>query len=81
MTKPRDINELREELLDALALVKKDPDTVNQVREIINASGKVINLVRAQLQYAMLKGEEPDIPYLGKTSGKPLKSSARLLVQ
>lgn len=79
--KPRDINELREEILDALELVKKDPDTVNQVREIINASGKVINLVRAQLQYAMLKGEEPDIPYLGKTSGKPLKSSARLLVQ
>lgn len=44
-----------------------------------NAAGKVLGTVKAQLEYSMLKGEEPDIPFLGKTSGKPLKNGTKLL--
>ncbi len=44
-----------------------------------NAAGKVINGLKLKLVYAALRAEEPDIPFLGKTSGRPLKANAKLL--
>jgi len=79
MAKPKDITELRDQLLDAFDWVKGDPRRANPVKEMANAAGKVIGTVKCQLEYALLKGEEPEIPFLGKTSGKPLKSNARLI--
>lgn len=79
MANPKDITELREQLLDAFGWVKSDPRRANQVKEMANTAGKVLGTIKCQLEYAMLKGEEPDIPFLGKTSGKPLKQSARLI--
>lgn len=79
MAKPKDITELRDQLLDAFDCVKTDPRRAMQVKEMSNAAGKVLGTVKAQLEYALLKGEEPDIPFLGKTSGKPLRSGAKLL--
>lgn len=81
MPKPRDINELRDQLLDAFDWVKADPRRANQVKEMVNAAGKILGTVKAQIDYAMIKGEEPEIPFLGKTSGKALKPTARLLTQ
>lgn len=72
MAKPKDINELRDQLLEAFDWVKADPRRANQVKEMTNAAGKVLGTLRFQLEYAMLKGEEPEIPFLGKTSGRPL---------
>jgi len=79
MPKPKDINDLRDQLLDAFDWVKGDPRRANQVKEMVNAAGKILGTVKAQLEYSMLKGEEPDVPFLGPTSGKPLKPNARLL--
>lgn len=79
MAKPKDITELRDQLLDAFDWVKQDPRRAIQVKEMSNAAGKVLGTVKSQLEYALLKGEEPDIPFLGKTSGKPLRSGAKLL--
>lgn len=79
MANPKDITELREQLLDAFGWVQADPRRANQVKEMANTAGKVLGTIKCQLEYAMLKGEEPDIPFLGKTSGKPLKQSARLI--
>lgn len=77
MANPTNITELREQLLDAFGWVKADPRRANQVKEMANTAGKVLGTIKCQFEYAMLKGEEPDIPFLGKTSGKPLKQSAR----
>lgn len=79
MPKPKDINELREQLLDAFDWVKSDPRRSNQVKEMTNAAGKILGTVKAQLEYAVIKGEDPDIPFLGKTSGRPLRAGAKLL--
>jgi hypothetical protein len=79
MAKPKDITELRDQLLDAFDWVKADPRRAMQVKEMSNAAGKVLGTVKAQLEYALLKGEEPEIPFLGKTSGRPLGSGAKLL--
>ena len=75
----RDINELRDQLLVAFDWVKRDPKRANQVKEMTNAAGKILGTVRAQLEYAVLKAQEPEIPFLGKTSGRPLKPGAKLL--
>ena len=66
-------------MLDAFDAVKMDPRRANQVKEQVNAAGKILSSVKAQLEYSLLKGEEPDIPFMGKTSGKPLRSGAKLL--
>ncbi len=79
MTKPKDINELREQLLDAFDWVKADPRRANQVKEMTNAAGKILGTIKAQMEYSMLRSEEPDIPFMGATSGKPLKSSIKQL--
>lgn len=79
MAKPTNITELRDQLLDAFDWVKGDARRANQVKEMANAAGKVLGTVKCQLEYAMLKGEEPEIPFIGKTSGKPLPSNKKLL--
>ena len=79
MAAPKDITELRNQLLDAFDWVKGDPRRANQVKEMTNAAGKIIASVKIQYEYSFLKGEEPDIPFIGKTSGKPLKSNAKML--
>lgn len=76
---PKDIDELTTELLEAFAMVKDDPHRANQVKEVANTAGKIINGIKLKLVYAMARGEEPDIPFLGKTSGRPLKANAKLL--
>lgn len=80
MSKPKDMTELRDQLLDAFEQLKGDPRRVVQVKELTNTAGKVINTVKSQLEYALLRGEEPEIPFMGNTSGRPLKSGARKLI-
>lgn len=78
MATPKDITELRDQLLDAFEWVKQDPRRANQVKEMTNAAGKAIASIKVQLEYALLRGEQPEIPFLGKTSGKPISHKARL---
>jgi hypothetical protein len=78
-TTPKNISELRDQLLESFTWVKDDPRRANQVKEMVNAAGKVLASVKCQLEYSLLKGEEPDIQFMGKTSGKPLRSGAKLL--
>lgn len=79
MAKPKDITELRDQLIEAFDWVKTDPRRANQVKEMVNAAGKILGTVKSQIEYSMLRGEEPEIPFLGKTSGRPLKQSVKML--
>jgi len=79
MPRPTDINDLRNQLIDAFELLKNDPRREHQVKEMSNAAGKIINLTKLQMIYALAHGEESDIPFMGATSGRPLKPAARLL--
>lgn len=62
--KPTNINELRDQLLDAYECVKVDPLRVTQVREMTNAAARVISTLKVQLTYHALRQELPMIPFL-----------------
>lgn len=79
MATPKDITELRVQLLDAFDWVKQDPRRANQVKEMTNAAGKIIGSIKIQLEYSVIRGEEPDIPFMGKGSGKALRPGVKLL--
>ena len=79
MKAPTDIIELRNELLESFALVKTDPRRLAQAGELANTAGKIISSAKIQLAYCLMLNQEPDIPFLGKTSGRQLKSNLRLL--
>ena len=81
MSKPKDITELRDALLDAFESLKADPRRMLQTKELTNTAGKIIGTVKSQLEYALLRGEEPEIPFMGLTSGRKLKSGARVLLK
>lgn len=75
--KPGNITELRDQLLDAFGALKADPKRALQCKELANVAGKVINTVRIQMDYAELRGDIPEIPFVGKTGGVPLPNPAR----
>ena len=81
MSKPTNITELRDQLLEAFDTLKGDPRRAMQTKELTNTAGKVISTLKAQLEYALLRGEEPDIPFMGKTTGRALKSNAARLLE
>lgn len=76
MPKPKDITQLRDELLDAFEMVKQDPRRALQVKEMSNAAGKIIGTLKTQLEYALMRQEEPDIAFMGQSSRRPLKNGA-----
>lgn len=80
MSKPTNITELRDQLLEAFDQLKGDPRRALQAKELTNTAGKVISTLKAQIEYAMLRGEEPNIPFMGQTSGKPLSSRATRMI-
>jgi hypothetical protein len=76
MPRPDNIEELRNQLLDAFEWVKADPRRANQVKEMTNAAGKVLGTVKCQLEYAILRRERPSIEFLG---GEGAGEQAKLL--
>ncbi len=77
MKTPSNIKELREDLLEAYAMLKADPRRHNQVKELSNTAGKVLGSLKLELEYAAIRGERPTIPFIGESlqlEGKnPLK--------
>lgn len=76
---PNDVIELRIQLLEAFSLLRDDPRRFNQTKELANVAGKVIAATKMKMEYAYLRGEEPEDAFLGQTSGRPLKANAKLL--
>ena len=61
------INQVRDELIEAFKMVKKDPRRVSQAKELGNIAGKIISTVKIQLEYAAQRKEKPEIPFLDVT--------------
>ena len=79
MSAPKNITELRNDLLESFEQVKKDPRRLAQAGELANTAGKIIGSIKLEMEYSLMRNEEPEIPFLGPTSGKPLQNKARLL--
>ena len=55
---------LRDELIEAYEMVKKDPRRIPQGKEMGNIAGKIINSAKLQLDYASITKTTPKIPFL-----------------
>ncbi len=66
------LEELRTDLLEAYESLKADPRRINQVSELSNTAGKIIASVKVEMEYAALRGEKPDIKFIGPTTGEKL---------
>lgn len=75
--KPSNITELRNELIETFSWVKSDPTRVKQAKEMNNSVGKVIATLKIQTEYSVLRGEVPEIAFMGKTSGKKLQYTTK----
>lgn len=62
------VTELRNELLKMAADLKSGAIEVKVAAEINNTVGKVINTVKAELEYASLRGDKPSIKFLEGSS-------------
>ena len=72
LNQPKDINDLRNRLLEAFCDVESDDKQIDRVREMTNTAGKILGTLKVQLVYAALRNERPEIEFLGKTSGQPI---------
>lgn len=52
------MKQLRESVIDALAMLKENPEMVQQAHETANLSGKVIRMCALQLEVAKLNSEK-----------------------
>jgi len=64
MPKPTNVTELRDQLLDAYDKLSRDPRAVNQVGELANTAGKILGTLKMEMEYAQLRGEKPEIPFM-----------------
>ncbi len=62
---PSNVSELRNDLLDAYAMLKADPKRHNQVKELSNTAGKILGSLKIEIEYAACRGETPNIPFIG----------------
>ena len=60
------ITALRDELMSVFRDLKSGKIEPNVAAEMNNTAGKVINTVRAELQYAELKQQIPNIDFMEK---------------
>lgn len=58
------ITDLRNELAALFTQLKAGKIEAKQAVEMNNAAGKIINTVKVQLEYAALRKEAPDIPFM-----------------
>jgi hypothetical protein len=56
--------ELRDELIAVFRAVKAKKMATGAAKEMTNAAGKIIGTVKLELEYAALRKERPNIPFL-----------------
>ena len=64
MSKITNMNQLRDDLLQAYELLKGDPRRLNQVAEMANTAGKVIAASKLQMEYELYRKKVKDFPKL-----------------
>jgi len=73
------IKELRDDLLGAYSLLRADPRRAVQVGELANTAGKILNSVKLEIEYALMRKETPTLPFLeyeGRNAEKALPTTS-----
>jgi hypothetical protein len=58
------ITDLRNDLLAVYKGLRTDTLDIQTAKELSNTAGKVISSVKIQMEYASMRGEEPDIEFM-----------------
>lgn len=66
----KSIQTLRNDLCVLFDNIKTKEIDVDQAAEMNNTAGKIIGTLRAELQYAAQRGEEPNIPFMVQKKNK-----------
>jgi len=61
----KNITELRQALTKLFDQIRDGSVDVKVASEMNNTAGKIISSLKVQLDYAELRKEQPEIPYLG----------------
>ena len=64
------ITDLNAHLIDLFHALKDGTIDVKTAGEMNNTAGKIINVQKVQLEYATLRNEAPNVPFLGGKNGK-----------
>lgn len=64
MSKINNIEALRGELISTFEQLQNDPRRVVQGKELSNLAGKIIGTAKLQVEYASMRDEKPEIPFL-----------------
>jgi hypothetical protein len=62
-SKPTTMTELRDQLLDLFRDIGSGAVELKVAKERCNAAGKIIKSAAVQLEYAVARGEKPEIPF------------------
>lgn len=62
MSKIKTNDQLRNDLLEAYELLKADPRRLNQVAELANTAGKVIQSAKLEIEYQVYRKKIKDFP-------------------
>lgn len=62
----KNITELNTQLTQLFAGLKDGSIDSKTAKEMNNTAGKIINVQKVQLEYAHLRGETPNIPFMRK---------------
>lgn len=69
----RSIDGVRDRLLEVFDGLREGRIEVKDAVEINNTAGKIISSAKVQIAYYALRGEEPDIPFIG-TPGRKIEA-------
>lgn len=66
------IEQLRNDLISNIDDIKSGQLPVKEAEAITNTAGKVLNTLMAELKYADMRQEKPEIPFLDTNNKKQL---------
>lgn len=69
----KNINEVRAELVKVFEGLKNGSVNAKEAGEMNNCAGKIINTLKIELEFAQLRSETPNIPFMqyAKDTGTP----------
>ena len=76
MAKIKNMNELREKVLQALDDLEEGKIDISHAAMIVKMSDSVISGLKSEMQYAILTNSQPYLPFYGEPSGIELNKSA-----
>lgn len=62
------ITDIRNDLVNVFNKLRDGTMEAKEAVEINNTAGKIISSIKVQLAYSALRGEQPDIPFLGTST-------------